>query len=171
MQSNNLPLPYPTIEGPCGVQDAKLLADDYAGREGEMTAIAQYMFQHTVLKDEYPELAADLEAIALGEMQHYELLADAITRCGGLPYVAGSHCFWSGSAVTYDTEALDAVRADIAGEIYAIGAYKRTIQKVKNVSLQNLLRRIIADEQTHLRLLRQWEARLLRNPEPRDVQE
>lgn len=135
--------------------DVFALMPDYGGRESETTAIMQYSYQHYILKEHYPEVAYNLENIAISEMRHHELLANAIVQSGGDPIIAGNHCFWSGSSVNYVCDVCDILKANIAAEKGAIVNYKRTITKLCNKSIIALIRRIIEDEELHIRLFTQ----------------
>lgn len=148
-------LPYPELQvysiSRCDVQ---ALTDDYAGRESETTAIMQYSYQHYILKEKYPEVADVLEKIAIVEMSHHEMLAEAIIQSGGDPIIAGRHCFWSGSTVNYVQDLCHILKADLEGELGAIANYKRTITRLKNKSIIALIERIIIDEELHVKIFK-----------------
>ena len=77
--------PYPPIhpqKNPCY---ARLLAEDYAGVQSELTAIAQYLYQ-SVLTQTEPALAKTLARIAQDEMHHLQILAKLIHALGGDPH-------------------------------------------------------------------------------------
>lgn len=148
-------LPYPELHiYSVSRGDVLALTDDYAGRESETTAIMQYSYQSYILKEKYPDIAKILEEIAIVEMTHHEMLAEAIVQSGGDPVIAGRHCFWSGSAVNYTQELCSVLKADLMGELGAIAAYKRTIAALTNKSIIALIERIILDEEIHVRIFR-----------------
>ena len=69
-------IPYPEIrveKENCYYAD--LLRQDYAGSEGEITAVMLYSFQHFDKFKTNPEISKILEEIAVVEMYHMELLA------------------------------------------------------------------------------------------------
>lgn len=146
-------LPYPDLKiYSVSRGDVLALTDDYAGRDSETTAIMQYAYQSYILKEKYPDLALVLEKIAVVEMKHHELLAEAIVQNGGDPLIAGRHCFWSGSAVNYSQKVCDVLKADLAGELGAIENYRRTVASLSNKSIIALIERIILDEEIHVRI-------------------
>lgn len=151
MQPIAIELPYPELNVPCKSRnDVIALTPDYAGRQSETTAVMQYSYQSYIVKDTYPEIAEILEQIAISEMLHHELLASAIVASGGDPIIAGLNCFWSGSSVNYSTDIQAVLNANIQAEKQAIANYKRTITKLENKSIINLIQRIILDEELHL---------------------
>lgn len=148
-------LPYPDLKIYSRSRgDVLALTDDYAGRESETTAIMQYAYQSYILKEKYPDVARVLEQIAVVEMSHHEMLAEAIIQSGGDPIIAGRHCFWSGSSVNYAGNVCEILEADLAGELGAIATYKRTISALTNKSVIALIERIILDEEVHVKIFR-----------------
>lgn len=146
-------LPYPDLRiYSRSRNDVLALTDDYAGRESETTAVMQYSYQSYIFKEKFPDLAKVLEKIAIVEMSHHEMLAEAIVLSGGDPMIAGRHCFWSGSSVNYAGGVCDALRADLEGELGAIRNYKRTLAALENKSIIGLVERIIVDEEIHVRI-------------------
>lgn len=146
-------LPYPELAiYSFSRGDVLALTDDYAGRDSETTAIMQYAYQSYILKEKHPDLARVLEKIAVVEMSHHEMLAEAIVQSGGDPVIAGRHCFWSGSAVNYSQNVCEILKADLAGEKGAIANYRRTISALTNKSVIALIERIILDEEVHVRI-------------------
>lgn len=146
-------LPYPDLRIYSRSRtDVLALTDDYAGRESETTAIMQYAYQSYILKEKFPELSLVLEKIAVVEMSHHEMLAEAIVQSGGDPVIAGRHCFWSGSSVNYAGNVCDILKADLEGELGAIRNYKRTIAALENKSIIELIERIIVDEEIHVKI-------------------
>lgn len=153
-------LPYPKITGMLYPQDVRCIVDDYSGREGELTAITQYIYQQYISHSFDEELAETLLQIAIVEMHHHELLGEAIVQAGGDPLMGGSTCFWSGSNVNYTKNPIAFLRNNIQAEYRAIAAYRRSIACVRNESLKELLARIIMDEELHIEIFTQQLKRL-----------
>lgn len=147
--------PYPEISPCVAPRDARLLQENYGGRESETTAILQYMFQHYLTsKTPSESFYRMIEGIAVTEMHHHELLGKAIVACGGTPLIGGNHCFWSGSDICYVKDLKQMLQADIAGEEQAIAGYRRTAAIAQNPQIRALVSRIIQDEELHLSLFR-----------------
>ena len=79
-------IPYPGLEG-IGEDPAalKIIAPAYAGGEGELTAVLQYIYQHIIFENSgYPEYADTLLKISLEEMKH---LARSSVNWERRPYI------------------------------------------------------------------------------------
>lgn len=150
-----LDLPYPTVDPAISPADARLLQENYGGKESETTAILQYMYQHYQLgAQNRPAFYDAIQRVAVVEMHHHELLGKAIVACGGAPMIGGNSCFWSGSSICYVKNARQMLQADIAGEERAIAGYRRTAALTRNPQIAALASRIIEDEELHLKIFR-----------------
>lgn len=150
------PSPYPEVRvlAPDRYY-ASLLVDDYAGRVSEFTAISQYLYHHFYFEKYSKDLGALLENVSIVEMYHMELLAEAIIKLGGDPQIRGSFStggnYWDGGYIYYGNQIYDQLKADIQAEYEAIRAYQAHISAIHDPCIQALLRRIILDEQVHIR--------------------
>jgi len=142
--------PYPKIKESIEPETVKILKKDYAGQNGEFTAIAQYVFQHGRIKDN-PEFANSILKIAIVEMKHLDLLGDAIVALGGNPCFNDNKYFWDASTVNYAPTFKEMIKANIYAESVAIVNYEKHINMIENPSVKALLDRIIEDEKLHLR--------------------
>lgn len=149
--------PYPQI----GAMEAneeyvKLLMDDYAGKDSELTAITQYTFQHFIKGGGNMEVAQMVMAIAQAEMKHYALLGEAIEKLGGDPKCKGGHGsngdYWTGRNPDYSMSPTEILEANIQAEKTAIENYTKHAEIIDYPSIKNLLKRIIRDEEIHLML-------------------
>lgn len=151
------PSPYPEVKviAP-NYFYALLLQDDYAGVVSEFTAISQYLYHHFFFERMNKELGELLSGVAITEMHHMELLAEAIILLGGDPRIKGSYstggAFWNGSFVNYGNNLCQQLAADIDAEVKAIHNYREHIQLIHDPYIKQLLERIILDEQVHLDL-------------------
>ncbi len=152
---------YPKLDGltcdPCAV---RVLSPAYATSSGELNAILQYIY-HSINfacngKAEYAE---KLKGIAIAEMMHLDMLAEALIRLGAPPVYTfnppAQFNFYSTKFVAYSRSLRNMIEDDIMGEKYAIYTYERMLQRLKNPTLQTLICRIIDDENLHLEVLRQ----------------
>ena len=140
--------PYPEAEGGPDPATVALLKEDYAGAQGELTAILQYVFQSAASGDEAFSNAA--LQVAITEMMHLDMLGDAIETLGGSPRFDDGRYFWDASRVDYATDMRAMLAADIEAERSAIENYQRHMGLTENESVRALLARIIRDEQLHL---------------------
>lgn len=132
---------------------ANLLYDNFAGAEGELTAVNQYIYEHIELK-RYENFSRILLSIAIEEMQHLELIGDLIKKLGKKPYyINKNQCIWNAENIKYHfNNVYDMLMFNIETEKKAILGYKEAIKNTQNKSIKDLLERIILDEQTHLEI-------------------
>ena len=78
-----LDTPYPQVRGTCSHRDLRMIMDLYSGREGELTAITQYLYQHYLTDGIDENMANILLKISKTEMMHHSLLGEAIVKVGG----------------------------------------------------------------------------------------
>lgn len=127
-----------------------------SGKDSEMTAIAQYAYQHVILRLTYPEIAEALGLIAMNEMQHLNLLMVATQVFGGNPtFTNGQGSFWNARLVNYDNNIVKLLNENIKGEEKTIADYEKLKNKTDNQSLKTLLDEIIKDEKVHIEIFRQ----------------
>ena len=148
------PAPYPEITvlqpDPCAAQ---LLMADYAGGPSEFTAVNQYLYHHSTLR-QYPDVAEMLEKTAIVEMMHMEKLAQAILLLGEKP-VYGAPTPWCADRVAYGETLCERLHMDIASEYAAIAQYQRHIEQIADPNVKALLARIIQDERVHIKLFQE----------------
>lgn len=143
---------YPEIKNATNdPRTVTILKDLLSGRSGEISGILQYFFQSRIAKQVDPEVAQILEEISIVEMEHMELLMDAIIEFGGIPrYDNGRGQAFNSNNVNYSTKLKDMLDINIQGEQDAIKEYTNAQRMIGNESLKQLLARIIEDEQMHL---------------------
>ncbi len=152
-------MPYPSMDG---IQEnacmLRAVSPAYAGREGEMTAILQYVYQSVLLGAcDKKEWAESLLAIAVNEMHHLEILGTLICKLGAPPiftacppYPVG---YYSASFVNYVKTPAAMFRADLYGERCAVEGYRSMLCKLSDPHVSAMIERIIADELVHIETL------------------
>ncbi len=127
-----------------------------SSRVGKLVAVLQYSYQSVVADDINNEISEILEEISIVEMMHMELLMNAIKAFGGLPkYEDCQGNYFNANNIFYSMKLKDMLEINIAGESRAIEEYNNAIKKVNNESLKNLFKRIIEDEELHVKILKQ----------------
>lgn len=168
------PVPEIKVEGKNSYY-ANLLYNAYAGQQAsEMTAVAQYLYHHTTIKDE--ETANALLCISIVEMSHFHILAELIGMLSSQPfYVNSNHKFWDAGSVSYgdkpDCDSYESLsekenirlklQEDILDETAAINTYTFLISEIDDKYIRESLARIIKDEKEHIKifskLIRKYE--------------
>ncbi len=125
-----------------GGQDAKevidMLNEDIKGEHG---AIVQYL-RHAYAMGE-GEMACEIEAIARDEMRHLDWLAETVVELGGEPSLERGKMTIGGASIA------EWMERDVGLEQDAIELYEEHIKAIKAPKIKRLLRRIVADEQSH----------------------
>ena len=145
-------LPYPDIKVEKeNIEYAKLLSYPYAGLVSEDTATHLYMYQSFILNDEVSNI---LEKIAIVEMKHLELLAKTINLLGLKPEYKVNDIPWTTSYVDYNNNLKDILKINIEAETLAIKNYNNLIKVIDDKYIKELLKRIIIDEEIHLKIFK-----------------
>ena len=154
-------LPYPTIRiGEPNLRWARILTELFCGQNGEMTAVNQYVYQHFILGETAAEDAGTIECIAQNEMQHFDLLGKLIYALGGDPKLRVSvsprqSVWWNGGWLDYSHIRSTLVNNNIRAEQKAIAAYRSAIDLIDDRNIDEILERIILDEERHIELFRE----------------
>ncbi|MBN1693597.1 MAG: ferritin-like domain-containing protein [Dehalococcoidales bacterium] len=116
----------------------ELLNSDLQDEHG---AIIQYLI-HAYSMGE-GEMACEIEAMAREEMRHLDWLAETIVELGGKPSLKKGKQNMAGKTVA------EWMQNDVGLEDGAIETYKKHIQMIDDPKIKRLLKRILADEQSH----------------------
>lgn len=152
-------LPYPTMEGiAANACMLRAVSPAYAGREGEMTAILQYVYQSILLGAcGEEETAGVLLSIAVTEMHHLQILGTLISKLGAPPvftacppYPVG---YYSASCVNYAKSPAAMLEADLYGERKAVEEYRKMLGKLSDPRVSAVIERIIEDELVHIKTI------------------
>lgn len=151
--------PYPSLDAlSCDPYSVRIISSAYATSSGELNAIMQYIYHSVNFSCNGDNKRADLlKSIAICEMMHLDLLAEALIRMGAAPvYTAqppAQYNFYSTKFVSYSRTLRNMIEDDIMGERYAIYTYERMLTRLKNDLVKRLICRIIEDERLHLETL------------------
>ncbi len=147
------------------VRALRIVSPAYAGRDGELTAVLQYVYQAILLSENgMEELSRALFRIAGEEMRHMQLLGTAITRLGAPPIFAACPpypvSYYSASCVNYARSAREMIAADLRAERCAIASYRRMLGMLENPAVSALIAAIAEEEGEHLACLEAWAKRI-----------
>ncbi len=109
--------------------------------QDEHGAIIQYLI-HAYSMGE-GEMACEVEAMAREEMRHLDWLAETIVELGGKPSLKRGKQNMAGKTVA------EWMQNDVGLEDGAIETYKKHINMIDDPKIKRLLKRILADEQSH----------------------
>lgn len=148
--------PYPPIKvKEKNILYSEILMDDFAGYISEFSAISQYIYHSVDLGKVDRDLASMYIQIAKVEMHHLDIIGQVITLLGGNPQYRGSYstqCMpWNGTFVYYGVDICERLHKDLDSEYAAISSYKKHIEMIDDDYIKAILRRIILDEQVHVK--------------------
>lgn len=133
----------------------RLISPAYAGRDGELTAVLQYVYQSVIFGElGREETAKAIVRIAVDEMRHLEILGKVIVKLGAPPvftscppYPVG---FYSASCVNYTRSPRQMLSADVCAEENAISFYERVLLRIGNPAVAAVITSILEEERRHL---------------------
>lgn len=152
----NRNIPYPEIPKLYpNPRYCQRIYDSFAGKEGELTAITQYIYEHMYFQQE-KGISTILQEIAIEEMKHLNILGKILVTLGGKPiYQNSQKRIWSAQNLDYNTcDIKEAMKKNIKAEEKAILDYRKLLYYTKNPYLRKVYERIILDEETHLKIFR-----------------
>lgn len=149
-------IPYPQTINVCkDVPFANRLYNDYAGTNGELSAIMLYTYQHFAIEDKKQILLNKIMLqIAEVEMRHLNILGNLIKKLGMNPYYMNSYGKeWSANNIYYQSKDIVTIMEyNIRAEQIAIQGYTKDKEYTDNKSIKELFDRIILDEKSHIRI-------------------
>lgn len=164
-----LPQPYPIAKANAeNERYARIIRNSFSGRESALTAMMTYLYQSMRFGECADDLREMLAAIALCKMFHLRLLGELLVSLGSnpkyfycMPPNANSGTWWAAQPanVTYSKILGDALKADIEAEKASIEEHKNTINYVDDEGIRALLKRIVMDEEYHLKIFTELHKR------------
>lgn len=148
--------PYPDLSDiKPNLRSAKIISKAYAGQHGELAAILQYTFHDiNASYQNYDEVASLLKGISISEMQHLEMLGEALIRLGVTPIFSNTpplrNNFFSTKNLSYSTQVVQMLKDDIIGEKNAIKDYQDMLDVLDDQQVAALIQRIKIDEELHV---------------------
>jgi bacterioferritin len=167
---SNIPFPQIKVERQ-NLEYANLLLDAFSSSaDSEIQAITQYIYHSKTISNE--TISKALMCIALVEMRHLDTLSELIPMLGGKPFYENSNMnFWMTGNIAYvdkniiyDKERVNdkddksnigqKLENDIIGEKNAINGYNKLLNSIKDKYIENIILKIISDEQVHIKIFR-----------------
>ena len=128
----------------------------------EMSAVSLYLYNSTILTDEYPEFAHIFQKISMVEMRHLNMFSHLAHLLGADPRLwtcSGKRpCYWSPACNRYPTQLLTLLQNSLKGEQDAVMKYRCQAEQIHDCYVVDVLNRIILDEQIHVQLFREMIA-------------
>lgn len=155
--ADNAPYPPVKVQGPSPACARAMLAN-LAGTGSEMTAVAQYFYNSTVMLERYPKVSDYFHKIAVVEMHHLSIFSQLACLLGADPrlwsYGNGGPAYWSPSCVPYTRDLPMLLNRAIVGENRTIAEYRKQIEELPDPFIRAILERLILDEEKHVLIFR-----------------
>lgn len=147
---------YPVVRTYCkNSYYAGILQNLYAGPEGEVVVFLQLRYHVAILKNFNSKISNILNEIAISDLRHQELLAQAIEKTYGNPFYATTQGKWiSGRQIDYIKDTKQILHVNLEAKEKSIIDYKIAISKIDNVQIKQLLTAILSDEENHRLVLK-----------------
>lgn len=144
------------------VRALRIVSPAYAGRDGELTSVLQYVYQATLLGETNSGLAGVFSALAADELRHLQILGTLITRLGAPPVFTACPpypvSYYSASCVNYVKRTEEILAADRAAERASIERYTRMLDELENPAVAEVIAQILSEEREHLNILNRLRA-------------
>lgn len=151
--------PYPEIAPGCQNNVyASWMQDNMGGANSEMTAVSIYIYNNLITCS-YEDIAYIFHKISIVEMHHLNIFGQLTLQLGGNPRLwtqrGRSRLYWTPGYNKYPT-VLPAIMENVLHhELSAIEKYERQIANIQNENITDNLKRIVEDEQIHVKIFRE----------------
>lgn len=153
-----LQIPYPpvTVEAK-NKRYADILMPLYTGSESELTALSNYSYQALITENNNKRLSDILECISLTEMTHFRILGKLIHKLGAdpvlyIPIQKNRRQYWNSAFCDFTYEPQIFLNSNIISEKRGIEAYTYAYNNINDPFIRDILKRIIADEEHHIKI-------------------
>lgn len=170
-EANGLCLPQSYPDAKANAENeryARIIRNSFAGRESALTAMMTYLYQAIRFGDCADDLRETLWGISVCKMYHMRLLGELLMSLGGDPKYfycappnASSGTWWSAqpAIITYSKNLGDALKSSIEAEKACIEEHQSALNYVDDEGVCALLKRIVLDEEYHLKILSELHKR------------
>lgn len=152
--------PYPSINGlKENLSLAYKIKKSYSSKHSEFSCISKYLFQELALDENLKEIKHALNAIAMVEMKHFQILGEILVKLGLSPtftYInkLDNETYWQSDLVDYNLDLMELLKNNIKDEEIAIKNYKDIIKYANDEIIADIINRIILDEEHHIKIFK-----------------
>lgn len=153
----NLPYPPIQVDGP-NLAYANEMLSDMADNVSEISDVARYFYIAVMTRELYPDISTCFRHISIVEMHHLNMFAELALKLGADPRLwCGSPYkqWWSPSYLGYSFDLRVMIMESIKAEEAAICKYSSQAGSIQDMNIVAVLKRIILDEEQHLRIFRE----------------
>jgi bacterioferritin len=154
-------LPYPSVQaGEVNPIYARAMLSNMGGSISEMTAVSLYFYNSLVIRGQYKQFASCFNFISIVEMHHLDIFGELALQLGADPRLWNKRNF----RYVYWTPAYNQYPREIKA---LIRKYSKQVKSIQNPNIVENLKRIILDEQLHIKIFENMYEQVSRNAENR----
>lgn len=135
---------------------ARAMLDNQSGVNSEMSAVSLYFYNHLITTGD-EEVALVFHKISIVEMHHLEIFGTLALQLGENPRLwtqtARGKSYWSPAYNQYPTRMDQLLLHAVASERQAIEKYQSQLNWIQDSNVRENLKRIVADEELHVKIL------------------
>ncbi|MBR7185260.1 MAG: hypothetical protein IKD37_06605 [Clostridia bacterium] len=150
-------LPYPDVHpAKADLRLARLLFPLYSGPSGALCTLCEYLYAALCIEETHGELSRVLDAIADTERQHFRLLGRLLRDLGADPMLRVRVESGRRTSAAPGTQSLRTQLTQyLQREQTTADHYRYLLEQTDDEAVQALLRRILLDEEAHIRFFSQ----------------
>lgn len=134
----------------------RMMLDNVGGQNSEISAITLYVYNNLLI-DENPRLSEFFHKISVVEMHHLHIFGQIARMEGENPrlwtHKGKQMVYWSPGYNSYPIEIEPLLQNALNSERGAVRKYQQQCQQIQDIHIVECLKRIILDEELHIRLL------------------
>ena len=153
--------PYPSIDQlEVNVTYGQIMLSNLGGLHSEMNTVALYFYNSVILEQLWPDLSIAMKQMSQTEMKHLDIIARMCSRLGVDPRLWDCQNdfleYWSPGYNVYPRQITSMLENAIIQEQNTITTYHYQINCIDEPIIQDVLKRIIEDEQLHVEILQSF---------------
>ena len=150
-------LPYPDVHpAKADLRLAHLLFPLYSGPSGALCTLSEYLYAAIRTEETHSELSRVFDAIADTERHHFRLLGRLLRDLGADPILRVRIESGRRTSAQSGTQSLHMqLKQYLQHEQTTADHYRYLLEQTDDEAVQNLLRRILLDEEAHIRFFSQ----------------
>ncbi len=136
-------------------ENAKILLNIYAGRNGILNNIFTYLYQSSFLNENYTQILYNLIDV---ELFHAKIISKLINLLGFKPkfiYESMSNFkYFNTSYINYEVDERKILENNLTLKEDLVKLYNDSIDKIEDEKIKENLKRIVMDEKIHIKIFK-----------------
>lgn len=135
----------------------KMILNNLGEADSKMSSVNLYLYNHWVTQA-HPEISKAFLDLSTQELAHLHLLGKLAASLGADPRPwaekGRKKVYWSPKNIRYTTKPRQIISNALYNEYLSVEKYKSQLAKIDDPEIADCLRKILQDEQAHVRLLK-----------------